>query len=96
VEGQLADRACREALVHGAAPPVIATRRVLPAVPGSPADAYDLLRAAVLDDIPVLYFEHKAMLNLKGELDDERGSLLSPGRSSTWAVSRRVMPSGAT
>jgi pyruvate dehydrogenase E1 component beta subunit len=39
------------------------------AVPGSPADAYALLRAAVSDDDPVLYFEHKAMLNMKGELD---------------------------
>jgi pyruvate dehydrogenase E1 component beta subunit len=38
-------------------------------VPGSPADAYSLLRAAVRDENPVLYFEHKAMLNVKGELD---------------------------
>jgi acetoin:2,6-dichlorophenolindophenol oxidoreductase subunit beta len=41
------------------------------AVPGSPADAYSLLRAAVRDEDPVLYFEHKAMLNLKGELPAE-------------------------
>ena len=43
------------------------------AVPGSPADAYGLLRAAVQDDDPVLYFEHKAMLNQKGELPDPAG-----------------------
>jgi pyruvate/2-oxoglutarate/acetoin dehydrogenase E1 component len=40
------------------------------AVPGSPADAYALLRAAVDDENPVLYFEHKAMLNHKGELPE--------------------------
>jgi acetoin:2,6-dichlorophenolindophenol oxidoreductase subunit beta len=40
------------------------------AVPGTPADAYALLRAAVDDENPVLYFEHKAMLNVKGELPD--------------------------
>jgi pyruvate/2-oxoglutarate/acetoin dehydrogenase E1 component len=43
------------------------------AVPGSPADAYNLLRASVDDEDPVLYFEHKGMLNHKGELPDERG-----------------------
>jgi len=43
------------------------------AVPGSPADAYHLLRAAVEDEDPVLYFEHKAMLNHKGEPPDQRG-----------------------
>jgi pyruvate/2-oxoglutarate/acetoin dehydrogenase E1 component len=37
-------------------------------VPGSPGDAYGLLRAAVEDPDPVLYFEHKALFGLKGEL----------------------------
>jgi pyruvate dehydrogenase E1 component beta subunit len=36
--------------------------------PATPADAYGLLRAAVRDPDPVLYFEHKALLNLKGEV----------------------------
>jgi pyruvate dehydrogenase E1 component beta subunit len=39
-------------------------------VPGTPADAYGLLRAAVDDPDPVLYFEHKALFNTKGELAD--------------------------
>jgi pyruvate/2-oxoglutarate/acetoin dehydrogenase E1 component len=38
------------------------------AVPGTPADAYGLLRAAVQDPDPVLYFEHKGLFNVKGEL----------------------------
>jgi pyruvate dehydrogenase E1 component beta subunit len=40
------------------------------AVPGTPADAYGLLRAAVEDPDPVLYFEHKGLFNLKAELPD--------------------------
>jgi pyruvate/2-oxoglutarate/acetoin dehydrogenase E1 component len=43
------------------------------AVPGTPADAYTLLRASIEDDDPVLYFEHKAMLNHKGEAPDTSG-----------------------
>jgi acetoin:2,6-dichlorophenolindophenol oxidoreductase subunit beta len=39
-------------------------------VPGTPVDAYALLRAAVRDPDPVLYFEHKNLFNLKGELPD--------------------------
>jgi len=40
-------------------------------VPGTCADAYALLRAAVRDPDPVLYFEHKGLFNLKEELPEE-------------------------
>jgi pyruvate dehydrogenase E1 component beta subunit len=39
-------------------------------VPGTPADMYGLLRAAIEDPDPVLIFEHKHLFNLKGEVDD--------------------------
>jgi acetoin:2,6-dichlorophenolindophenol oxidoreductase subunit beta len=38
--------------------------------PATPADAYALLRAAVRDPDPVLFFEHKGLLNLNGPLAD--------------------------
>jgi pyruvate/2-oxoglutarate/acetoin dehydrogenase E1 component len=45
-------------------------------VPATPADAYTLLRAAIRDPNPVLYFEHKGLLNRKGELrEGEIGEL---------------------
>lgn len=40
------------------------------AMPGTPADAYGLLRAAIRDDNPVLVFEHKNLFNIKGELPE--------------------------
>lgn len=38
------------------------------AVPATPADAYGLIRAAVADPDPVLVFEHKALLSVKGAM----------------------------
>jgi acetoin:2,6-dichlorophenolindophenol oxidoreductase subunit beta len=67
------------------------------AVPGSPADAYALLRASVEDDDPVLYFEHKAMLNQKGELPDTsepfelgRASVVREGSDVTVVATQLV------
>jgi acetoin:2,6-dichlorophenolindophenol oxidoreductase subunit beta len=40
------------------------------AVPGTPADAAGMLRAAIRDDNPVVFFEHKLLYFRKGEVPD--------------------------
>ena len=39
--------------------------------PATPADAKGLLKSAIRDNNPVLYFEHKRLLTLKGDVTDE-------------------------
>lgn len=38
--------------------------------PSNPADAKGLLKSAIRDDNPVIYFEHKALFSTKGEVPD--------------------------
>ena len=41
------------------------------AVPSNPYDAKGLFKSAVRDDNPVLFFEHRRLLTMKGEVPEE-------------------------
>ena len=65
------------------------------AVPGTVEDCYGLLRAAVRDDNPVLVFEHKNLLGLKGEIASTpcrlgEAALVRPGRDVTVVASQQM------
>ena len=62
--------------------------------PATPADAKGLLRAAIDDDNPVLFFEHKRLYGLEGEVDGEavpigRAAVVREGRDVTIVSAMR-------
>jgi pyruvate/2-oxoglutarate/acetoin dehydrogenase E1 component len=65
--------------------------------PATPADAYGLLRAAIADEDPVLVFEHKGLLNTKGEVPDRpepvaigSAAVVRPGTAITIVASQMM------
>jgi pyruvate dehydrogenase E1 component beta subunit len=49
--------------------------------PSTPADAKGLLKTAIRDDNPVLFFEHKVLYNSKGEVPEEKDFLIPFGKA---------------
>jgi len=53
------------------------------ACPSTPADAAGLLRTAIRDDNPVMFFEHKALYATKGEVPDDPEFAIPFGKANT-------------
>ncbi len=65
--------------------------------PSTPADAYSLLRAAVRDENPVLFLEHKRLYTVKGEVSGEQQSIgeaaiVREGADLTLVSALRAVP----
>lgn len=59
--------------------------------PSNPADAKGLLKAAIRDDDPVLYCEHKSLYRVKGSVPDESEDHVVPlGEASVCRPGRHV------
>jgi len=52
------------------------------ACPSSPADAAGLLRTAIRDDNPIMFFEHKALYATKGEVPDDEDFSIPFGKAN--------------
>lgn len=68
------------------------------AIPSNPQDAHDLMRAAIRDDDPVLFFEDRMLYTLRGEVRDDRpplplgtSAIVRPGRDLTIVAIGRMV-----
>lgn len=52
------------------------------ACPSSPEDAAGLLRTAIRDDNPIMFFEHKALYATKGEVPDDENFAIPFGKAN--------------
>ncbi len=52
------------------------------ACPSSPADAAGLLRTAIRDDNPIMFFEHKALYATKGEVPEDENFAIPFGKAN--------------
>ena len=50
-------------------------------VPSTPADAKGLLKTSIRDNNPVMFFEHKALYNDKGEVPDDEDFIIPLGKA---------------
>ena len=50
-------------------------------MPSTPDDAAGLLRTAIRDDNPVMFFEHKALYTTKGEVNDDPNYMIPFGKA---------------
>jgi pyruvate dehydrogenase E1 component beta subunit len=51
--------------------------------PATPADAKGMLKAAIRDEQPVVFLEHKLLYNLRGEVPDDGDLIVPLGKAST-------------
>lgn len=68
-------------------------------VPSNPADAKGMLAAAIRDDDPVIFLEHKALYSTKGEVPDGEyvaplhgANLVQSGKDATVVTLGRMVP----
>lgn len=60
------------------------------ACPSSPADAAGLLRTAIRDDNPIMFFEHKALYATKGEVPDDPDFCVPFGKANIMKEGKDV------